>query len=82
MIDDIKARLGEAFANAKVAVAGDGNRYQLRVVADEFAGLSRVKRQQAVYAAIGDLIQSGAIHAVTIRALTPAEQAQSSCSGG
>lgn len=76
MIEDIKARLGEAFANAEVTVAGDGNRYQLRVVADHFAGLSRVKRQQAVYAAIGDLIQSGAIHAVTIQALTPAEQSQ------
>ena len=82
MIEDIKARLEKAFANAEVAVAGDGNRYQLQVVADEFAGLGRVKRQQAVYAAIGDLIQSGAIHAVTIQALTPAEQAQSSCSGG
>lgn len=82
MIEDIKARLAEAFANAEVAVAGEGNRYQLQVVADEFAGLNRVKRQQAVYAAIGDLIQSGAIHAVTIQALTPAEQAQSSCSGG
>ena len=82
MIEDIKARLEKAFASAEVAVAGDGNRYQLQVVADEFAGLGRVKRQQAVYAAIGDLIQSGVIHAVTIQALTPAEQAQSSCSGG
>lgn len=82
MVEDIKARLEGAFANAEIAVAGEGNRYELKVVADEFAGLGRVKRQQAVYAAIGDLIRSGTIHAVTIQALTPAEQAQASCSGG
>lgn len=73
MIEDIEARLEQAFANAEIAVAGEGNRYQLQVVADAFAGMSRVQRQQAVYAAIGDLISSGAIHAVTIQARAPAE---------
>lgn len=73
MIEDIKARLESAFEDAEIAVAGEGNRFQLQVVAEAFAGLSRVKRQQAVYAAIGDLISSGAVHAVTIQAQTPAE---------
>ena len=73
MIEDIKARLEGAFEDAEIAVAGEGNRFQLQVVAEAFAGLSRVKRQQAVYAAIGDLISSGAVHAVTIQAQTPAE---------
>ena len=73
MIEDIKARLEGAFEGAEIAVSGEGNRFQLKVVADAFAGLSRVKRQQAVYAAIGDLISSGAVHAVTIQAQTPAE---------
>lgn len=75
MIEDIRGRLERAFADAEVDVAGEGNRYQLQVVAAAFEGLGRVQRQQAVYAAIGDLISSGAIHAVTIRALAPAEQA-------
>ena len=75
VIEEVEARLAAAFAHAEVAVSADGNRYALRVVSDAFNGLSRVKRQQAVYAAIRDLIASGAIHAVTITALTPAEHA-------
>ena len=70
MIDDLKSRLEEAFADAEVAVAGEGNRFEIHVVSTAFEGLSRVKRQQAVYAVIGDFIASGAIHAVTIRANT------------
>ena len=62
-----------AFDGADIAVAGEGNRCEVRVVSDAFSGLSRVKRQQAVYAAIGDLIAAGTVHAVTIRALTPDE---------
>ena len=73
MIEDLQERIESAISDAVVAVSGEGNRFEIRVVAQAFEGLSRVKRQQAVYAAIGDLISSGAVHAVTIRALTPAE---------
>ncbi|MYD96087.1 MAG: BolA/IbaG family iron-sulfur metabolism protein [Gammaproteobacteria bacterium] len=73
MIEDLQERIESAIPEAVVEVSGEGNRFEIRVVAQAFEGLSRVKRQQAVYAAIGDLISSGAVHAVTIRALTPAE---------
>lgn len=73
MIEDLQERIESAIPEAVVAVSGEGNRFEIRVVAQAFEGLSRVKRQQVVYAAIGDLISSGAVHAVTIRALTPAE---------
>ena len=74
MIEDLKSRLDEAFADAEIAVEGEGNRYEIQLISAAFDGLSRVKRQQAVYAVIGDLISSGAVHAVTIRAMTPAER--------
>ena len=73
MVEDVRSRVEAAFDGADIAVAGEGNRCEVRVVSDAFAGLSRVKRQQAVYAAIGDLIAAGTVHAVTIRALTPDE---------
>lgn len=73
MIDDLRSRLDEAFADAQVTVAGEGNRFEIDIVSASFDGLNRVKRQQAVYAVIGGLIASGAIHAVTIRAATPDE---------
>ena len=74
MVEDIEARLREELDAAEVAVEGAGNRFEIDVVSEEFEGLSRVKRQQLVYAAIDDLIASGAIHAVTIKAATPAER--------
>ena len=74
MVEDIEARLREELDAAEVAVEGTGNRFEIDVVSEEFEGLSRVKRQQLVYAAIDDLIASGAIHAVTIKAATPAER--------
>ena len=74
MVEDIEARLREELRAAEVTVDGAGNRFEIDVVSDEFAGLSRVKRQQLVYAAIDDLIASGAIHAVTIKAATCAER--------
>ncbi|MYA16229.1 MAG: BolA/IbaG family iron-sulfur metabolism protein [Gammaproteobacteria bacterium] len=74
MIEDLKSRLEGAFADAEVAVDGEGNRFEIHLVSAAFDGLTRVKRQQAVYAVIGDLISSGAVHAVTIRAMTPAER--------
>jgi acid stress-induced BolA-like protein IbaG/YrbA len=54
-----------------VAVEVDGNRAVIAVTSNYFDGMSRVKKQQAVYACIEDLIASGALHAVTIKADTP-----------
>lgn len=73
MIDELRQCVENAIAGATVEVSGEGNRFELRVVSDAFEGLGRVKRQQVVYGAIGEHIRSGAVHAVTIRALTPAE---------
>ncbi len=62
-----------AFADAEISVEVEGNRAMIQVTADAFEGMNRVKRQQAVYAAINDLIQSGELHAVSIVARTPSE---------
>lgn len=58
---------------ADVAVGGDGYHIDLTVVSDAFEGLNRVKRQQLVYGVLADVIRSGALHAVNIRARTVAE---------
>lgn len=46
--------------------------FQVTVVAEQFAGRSRLERQRLVLGAAGDLME-GRIHALTIMALTPAE---------
>jgi acid stress-induced BolA-like protein IbaG/YrbA len=73
--DEIRALLQQSLPQALVTVGGDGYHIDIDVVSDAFAGQSRVRRQQIVYAALGDAIRSGAIHAVNIRTSTHAERA-------
>ncbi len=58
---------------AHVSVTGDGYHYQLVVVSDLFEGLSKVKRQQWVYAQLKNVITSGSLHALTMTTLTQGE---------
>lgn len=73
MNDEISEAIASHFPDAAVEVALEGNRASIRVVSGQFAGMSRVQRQQAVYACIDRFITGGALHAVSIRALTPDE---------
>jgi acid stress-induced BolA-like protein IbaG/YrbA len=72
--DDVKARVTQAIVPSEVTARGDASRMEVVVVSPAFEGVSRVKKQQLVYAAIAELIRDGALHAVTIRAYTPAER--------
>lgn len=58
---------------ADVSIQGDGSKFEARVVSDRFEGLSMLQRHKLVYAALDEHIKSGAIHALSIRAYTPAE---------
>jgi acid stress-induced BolA-like protein IbaG/YrbA len=79
--EQIESGVVAKLPDAAVKVGGDGYRWELEVVSKAFEGLSSVKRQQLVYGAIGGLIKSGAVHAVTIVARTPTE-AETKASGG
>ena len=72
MQEEITRRVLDAIADATVSVAVDGNRAMIDVVSPVFSDLSRVKKQQLVYDCIEDLIASGDLHAVTIKADIPA----------
>ena len=54
-------------------VQGEGNHYDITVIGSLFEGLRPVKKQQLVYAALGDHIADGTIHAVNIRTYTPSQ---------
>lgn len=51
----------------------DGSHFQVIVVAELFADLSRVKKQQAVYAPLAEFIADNRIHALSIKTYTPTE---------
>ncbi|MBC9131462.1 BolA family transcriptional regulator [Frischella sp. Ac48] len=55
------------------AITDDGSHFQVIAVGDMFADLSRVKKQQAVYAPLSPYIADNRIHALSIKTYTPAE---------
>lgn len=71
--EDVKSCLSSAFSDCEIVVEGEGNKFDVLIVSDVFAGLMPVKRQQQVYACVNDHIASGAIHAITMKLYTKAE---------
>ena len=64
--DEIERLIKQALPDAKVEIrdlAGDGDHYAARVVAQEFVGLSRVAQHKLVYEALGGRM-GGALHAL------------------
>ena len=59
-----------------VAVDGDGRHFQAVIVSAEFAGLSRVARQQKVNAILKARFDTGELHALSMKTLTPEEWRQ------
>ena len=51
-----------------------GGHFAVSIVADAFAGKSRLQRHRMVYEALGDAMQTE-IHALSIKAATPSELA-------
>jgi BolA protein len=83
--DAIRARLEQAFEPQWLELADDSHRhaghagaadgrghFRVRLVSSRFVGLSALARHRAVYAALGELMQTD-IHALAIQALAPGE---------
>jgi acid stress-induced BolA-like protein IbaG/YrbA len=70
----IRSRMPEA---ETVEVTGGEGKFEALVVSPIFAGMNAVKKHQTVYKTVRDEIASGAVHALSIRAMTPEEHAGS-----
>ena len=71
--DEIAALIRAAIPDAEVEMtdlAGDGDHWSARVTSASFAGLSRVKQHQAVYAALGGRM-GGVLHALQLTTAVP-----------
>ncbi len=69
---DVRRYIAEGLACEELQVDGDGRHFDALVVSRAFEGKSRVQRHQLVYAALGDRMREE-VHALSIKALTPAE---------
>jgi acid stress-induced BolA-like protein IbaG/YrbA len=74
--DQIQSLIANAIACEHCVVEGDGRHWYATVVSSTFEGKRLIQRHQAVYATMGDRMKTDEVHALSIRAFTPAEWAQ------
>ena len=74
---EIEQLISTGLPGCSVAVHSDDNtHFEAVIVCPDFAGKRPLQRHQMVYKTLGDAM-GGAIHALSIEALTPEEQAAS-----
>lgn len=71
--EEVQKMIEAGLPDCEVKVTGDGSHFDAVVIGEVFDGLSLVKKQQKVYATLGDKITSGEVHALSIKTFTPAE---------
>jgi len=61
----------DALPGAEVQVTGDGSHFEAIVTSEAFDGLTPIKRERLVLDAVKNEIASGALHALSVRAVCP-----------
>lgn len=72
----IESLIKAEIAAAEVAVTGDGCSVDALVIAPEFEGKGLLQRQRMVMATVKSAIESGELHAISIKAYTPEQWAE------
>ena len=73
--DSVKDGIASGLACEHLEVSGDGQHFQALIVSTAFETLSKVRRHQLVYGALGARMREE-IHALSMATLTPAEWSQ------
>lgn len=73
LAEEVKSRIGDAVPGAEIGVEGEDCSFSVTVLSPEFAGMPVIRRQQKILAAFSEELQSGALHALTVKAHTPEE---------
>lgn len=72
-LEEIQAKLEAGVEDSTVTMDGDGCNCSTLVVSPIFEGMSLLARQKMVLAAVRENIDSGELHALSIKARTPEE---------
>lgn len=70
--DEVRSYIAAGLPCSHLEVEGDGRHFYATIVSSEFEGLSRVRRHQRVYTALGERMKEQ-IHALSMKTLTPTE---------
>lgn len=71
--EQIKQLILAGMACEHLELDGDGQHFMATVVSNEFAGKTRVQRQQHVNKILKEKFDSGELHALSFKTLTPEE---------
>ncbi len=70
--EDIKNLIETAMPGARALVRGeDGVHFEAAVISEVFAGKTLIEQHRLVKAVLAEHIQSGAIHALSLKTYTP-----------
>jgi acid stress-induced BolA-like protein IbaG/YrbA len=75
--DELKSIIAAGLACDHIELEGDGRHWSALIVSAEFQGKRPIQRHQRVYATLGERMKTDEVHALSIRAFTPAEWAAS-----
>lgn len=73
--EEIVQRVLSLHPDAVVDVAGEDCSFELYVISDDFMGRNTLQRQKPILALFKEDILNGTLHALSIKAKTPSEQA-------
>jgi len=73
--DQLKALIAAGLACEHLELDGDGRHWFATIVSSEFEGKRPIARHQRVYATLGDKMKTDEVHALSMKAFTPAEWA-------
>ena len=71
--DHIKDLIAAGLACEHITLEGDGRHWYATIVSATFEGQRTLQRQRAVYATLGNRMQTDEVHALSMKTFTPAE---------
>lgn len=73
--DQIKDMIAAGLMCELIELDGDGRHWYTTIVSPSFSGKRAIQRHQMVYATLGEKMKNDEVHALSIKAFTPAEWA-------
>lgn len=70
---EVVEKIKQVLPDAQVEVDGADCSFSALVISDQFTGMLPVKRQQLVLGCFSDLLSTGELHALSVKAHTPTE---------
>lgn len=73
---EIEAIIQQALPDAEIDVSGEECSFTLAIISESFEGQNLMQRQKSILALFQTQLKTGRLHALTIKAYTPAQFAE------